>query len=392
MPDERDDLLSLVDPRWDGARTERALAGLHRRRARRRAGVALAGAGVLFLGAALAANRLVIDAPDARQADASPGGSPAREVLLADGSRVVPDEGAEVVVAYVTERRIGVRLERGAAHFEVVPGLPRTFSVAVGEVTVTVVGTAFRVQRLEDGTARVDVEHGRVRVAWAGGQEELAAGEGGVFPSPMPSVPNGAVDEVPPVVEAVAVREEAPESEAVEPARPRRADGRGGTRREGASRPAWRELARASRYDEAYAAMAEVEEPARLVPDRVEDLMLAADVARLSGHPVAALPWLAAVERGHPTDPRAAVAAFTRGRILAELGRQREAARQLERVLEMEPDGSLSEDALARAALAHAAAGNQTRAERLVARYLARYPEGRWARRLRALVPEAPTP
>jgi outer membrane protein assembly factor BamD (BamD/ComL family) len=51
----------------------------------------------------------------------------------------------------------------------------------------------------------------------------------------------------------------------------------------------------------------------------------------------------------------------------------------------MEPGGSLAEDALARAALAHAAAGEDESASTLADRYLVSYPGGRWSTRVRAI-------
>ena len=59
--------------------------------------------------------------------------------------------------------------------------------------------------------------------------------------------------------------------------------------------------------------------------DRVDDLMLAADAARLSGRPEAALRYLEQVSERHGDDPRAALAAFTIGRIRLGAGEARTA-------------------------------------------------------------------
>jgi len=51
----------------------------------------------------------------------------------------------------------------------------------MGEVTVTVVGTVFTVDRVADRIG-VSVERGTVRVDWKVGAQELHAGESGWFP------------------------------------------------------------------------------------------------------------------------------------------------------------------------------------------------------------------
>jgi transmembrane sensor len=312
---------------------------------------------------------------------------PDRVVRLADGSRVMPAEGAQVVVEHVADERIAVRVDRGGADFEVVPGLARRFEVRAGEVTVRVIGTVFRVERLADGRVAVAVERGHVDVAWAVGHADLFAGDEGTFPREQPTATETATETE---TELAATDTAATETAATETATTELENAEAAARRgrgaASAGEPSsWRALARAERYDEAYAALGGTADRAREVTDAVDDLLLAADVARLSGHPREALPWLEAVERDHASDSRAVLASFTRGRILMEVGRPAEAARQLERVLAMEPDGSLAEDALARAALAHQAAGNDASAAELAARYLATHPSGRWSRRMSAI-------
>lgn len=372
--------LERVDPRWDATHVERTLAAFHRRRARRRSAFVLAGT---LAAAVMVAMLVTTDSPAEPVARESIATAPSsdRIVRLSDGSHVEPEELAEVVVEHVSERWIGVRLERGAARFDVVPGQERVFEVAVGLLVVRVLGTSFRVERLDVDRAFVSVERGHVEVVWPDGRHELFAGESGAFPEASSDAPT---------------RASATGADHVS-APPRAEPEVGRERRAPASTPptdtpdSWRALAHDARYDEAYAAMGSEVARAPVAGDAVEDLLLAADVARLSGHPTQALPWLEAVERDHPNDSRATLATFTQGRLLMELGRPAEAAMKMEMVLRREPAGSLVEDALARLALAHDAAGNDARARERASEYLTRFRTGRWANRVRAIAARGET-
>lgn len=85
-----------------------------------------------------------------------------REAALEDGSRVVLDAGSALDLAFAEGAR-DVTLRRGEAYFQVARDAERPFRVRAGEVTVTVVGTAFDV-RLGERTVDVAVEHGAVQV------------------------------------------------------------------------------------------------------------------------------------------------------------------------------------------------------------------------------------
>lgn len=88
-----------------------------------------------------------------------------KNVLLADGSRVMLDSGSAMTVAMARDRR-SIHLLRGHAFFEVRKDASRPFAVTVGELTAIAVGTAFDVHL---GTARADVvtTEGLVRVETA---------------------------------------------------------------------------------------------------------------------------------------------------------------------------------------------------------------------------------
>lgn len=86
-----------------------------------------------------------------------------REVTLADGSALSLNTDTEIEVSLGRDRRTA-RLEKGEALFRIVRDAARPFTVAVGDRTISVTGTAFNVLR-HDGTVTVTVESGAVAVA-----------------------------------------------------------------------------------------------------------------------------------------------------------------------------------------------------------------------------------
>jgi transmembrane sensor len=150
-------------------------------------------------------------------------------------------------------------------------------------------------------------------------------------PSREPAPTNGTVSE--PAPEAAPTNAGSPKPPRVRPARPTEAAEH------------WRSLARAGDYDRAWVAMRTAPAPR----DEPAELLLAADVARLSRHPEQAIAPLTRVLDAHGKDPRAPLAAFTLGRILLDdLGRPREAATAFLRARQLAPSAPLAEDAAAR--------------------------------------------
>jgi transmembrane sensor len=82
---------------------------------------------------------------------------------LSDGSFVELNRGAAIAVSFTATVR-QVRLERGEAHFTVVPDSGRPFVVEAAGVAVRAVGTAFSVS-CEANSVAVLVTEGEVRVA-----------------------------------------------------------------------------------------------------------------------------------------------------------------------------------------------------------------------------------
>jgi len=247
----------------------------------------------------------------ARHASAADG-----QIVLPDGSRIVPD-GPTTVLAKTIESDADIlfELEAGGAHFEVARRPSRTFRVHAGPVTVQVIGTRFQVRRQDDHSA-VSVSEGRVLVSWWGGSRELGAGEAGTFP-PQPQ-PQPKPDAAP-----------APTTR-------------------------------------------------RRAPDPGPDVLFAhADRARKAGKPDVAVAHLRTLVERFPADPHAPVAAFTIGRLLLEaLGQPRQAAASFERARVLAHGAPVAEDALAREVEAWAAAGEPALAHRRAELYRQLYPNG----------------
>jgi transmembrane sensor len=335
--------LPPVQERWDTERTERTLVGLHRkRRQRRRARLAVVGALAVVALVAWQYRPSVL-APVAQVPAPSP-----LHLALPDGSEVfMRDATTRVTVSESSTARVALELAAGQAKFDVTHDQQRVFRVRCGDVTVEVLGTSFELERAGART-RVAVARGRVAVSFREHYEELGAGEAGWFPR-AEWLPRA---EPPPRV--------------VPPRSPARS---------------WREPAEQGEFERAYELLAKTRKP---IADDVEELMLAADAARLSGHAAAAVPYLKRVMNEHARDSRASLAAFTLGGVLMQqLGQPREAEAAYARARALSLNSSLAEDALARQVEAAHRAGDQAHARSLAREYVAQYPSGRRVRAVR---------
>jgi transmembrane sensor len=298
----------------------------------------------------------------------APATEPAALVRFEDGS-VATALGSDARVAPVDVRAhaVGVRLEAGGARFSVAPNPDRVFRVMARDVTVTVLGTIFTVV-LEPTGVRVAVERGRVQVAWPSGERTLAVGESAVV-----------TDTVPPAAAGGPNAEEPSETRRAElPPLP------GAHSASSVTMPSWRALAEEGDYAHALARL--TADGPSAVRDDPEDLLLAADVARLGGHPDRAIASLERILASHPGDSRAPLAAFTLGRtLLDQLGRPREAAQAFARAQNLDPNGALAQDALAREVESWSRAGDASLARARAEAYSARYPKGRRLQAVRRL-------
>lgn len=325
------------EPRWDDARSAHVRAGLPARaKTHRRRRVALA-AVVVLLGVVAFSLR------------------PASSVVA-----IEPLARANVVTLERTATLERFRVEQHGAWFDVTPNR-KTVRVEAGDVVVEVLGTRFLVERVE-ARVHVVVERGVVRVSSRGVVRTLEAGASGWFPEEVVEAPKPVEPEVAPVPV------EPPEEPTKAVESPRRPTKRKPTVHEAAA-PTWTVLAQSGDFDAAWSAMKTAPAPR----DEPAELLLAADVARLSRHPDEALAPLRRVLEAHAKDPRAPLAAFTLGRVLLDdLGRPKEAAVAFERARLLAPEAPLAEDALAREVEALSRAQSpeaKARAEMFLQRY-----------------------
>ena len=342
----------------------------------------------------------------------------ARVVGFADGSTVTL--GADTVLEPLVndKQRFEVALRRGRATFELGAHHPRQWTVESG-VTIEVMASKFAVSRSET-EVEVHVYGGELLVRGEdvpGRVQRLTTRERPLVTLPLrqratlmpaapalttvPSVapaPTTAMSPVPTIAPSPLPTTAPPVKAISAPARPARSESA-----KGASSPvvpspsvgeappaaaAWRPLADERRYGEAYRALgkdgvAEV----TVHSSSMEELLELADVARRSGHAAEAIPALDRAVEKFPGDPRAALAAFTRGRIEAdELAQPQNAARSFSRAVELGLPASLTEDAFLRLVESQLAAGDRQAAVDSVDRYHVRFPRGRFTERLNQLL------
>jgi transmembrane sensor len=344
MPERRlPGLGARIEPRWSAERSAAVRTAIERRARRRNAWVA----GSLAALAACLVTALVVarstPVPIARTTTAE--GAPSSAVVVAIASATPLVDGTDLSPTPEGNGRSFV-LRAGKARFVVPHDPSRPFRVQAGDVVVEDLGTEFTVAMAADGTVTVEVEEGRVRVRQGAAVLDVSAGER---------------REIAP--EAVSEGSSAGGRDVPAPAAP--------------ALPRWRALAESGRYDDAYQALRSAGPGAPR--DDATELLVAADAARLGGHPAEAVPYLQRVVRGHARDPRAPLAAFTLGRVLLDdLGRPAEAADAFERA--RGAGGVLAEDALAREVEACSRAGDAARARALALEYARAYPAGRRAR------------
>jgi transmembrane sensor len=331
-----------VEHSWSDERVDRvagALEGRRRRRLARRTALA-----TLALVVAVAAGwRLWAPSP---------------ALQLGPGATARLVDGGELRTLAVADGNITVELSRGGARLDVAAIDQRTVRVRAGDVTIEIFASRFLVAHA-GAELRVAVESGEVKVLLNGETRALAAGQAASFALQAPPAPKSTVP-APPSEPAPIVTPVNTPSKPIAAPRVQRS---------------WRTSAEQGDFDKAYEQLSHSGPHA--VRDVPAELLLAADVARLSHHPAEAVAPLERVVRDHARDPRAPLAAFTLGRVLLdELGRPQQAAAAFAKSRALASDGPLAPDALAREVEAWSRAGDAPRARQHAEEYLQRYPKG----------------
>lgn len=380
------------------ADTQRALARfedrLRRRRRRTFAAAGLAAASIAALlawvlvppaappPAAVAVSEEV--APSA--VEEAPPADTKRVIYFPDGSRAhLVRPRTQIRMEALSDDLLELVMDAGEARFEVQPNPGRLFRVMTESLRIEVLGTSFTVAEEADAT-RVTVHSGRVAVYRGQNRHELGSGMTLSFDGRRVVV-EGAQTEVEVEKDAEtdegARVQEGAEAKVQKKPRPRKKRARR-SRAKVLSKSRWKRLAKDGEFQAAYEAMSA--EADRAVRDETQELMLAADVARLTGHPREAVEYLEQVVDRHRGHPRALLAAFTLGRILQhELDDPEEAATAFRNAYELGPGSSLAEDALAHEVECWAQAGRRQRARQRAKAYLERYPDGRKLRQVKRL-------
>jgi transmembrane sensor len=349
------------------------------------AGAVLAAA--CALGAIVAADRIGGDeasylaladgsVPPAVATDAAPA-----ELVFADRSVVTVAPETEVVPLVNDRARFGMRLARGRADFSVTPGGPRQWTIDCGFARVDVVGTVFSLD-LDGEGLEVIVERGEVRVESDTRSWTLRAGDRVFVPVPRVARARDVEAREEPDVAATTLARDEPE--AVEAAGERRV-----ARTAPADEPAsdWRTLAERGEHAEAYEVLRPEGIAGRASRASARELLLLADVARLSGHPADAVAPLERLIAEHPNDPQAPLGAVILGRVYMDsLSRPQRAVAAFERARVLGIPSALRDDVEGRTAIARLRAGDTERGRREAEAYLAARPGGRHAARLQSLL------
>jgi len=342
-----------IKPDW-GPEHERAVrATIGRRRARRRAllsvtiGVSSALALIAMFAVAHFALRVPLPAPASTNSDLKTAAStPAPKAVETAAPKAVEtltvtQLSPDTVLHPLPEwKGRGYELLAGGARFLVPHDAEHPFIVVASDVVIEDLGTMFTVQYLGADRLRIAVEQGRVGVRTRDTDTNTEVTAGATM-----DVPTSAPNKKPAAAAAVS--------------------------------SSWRPLAEHGHYLEAHQALRKAGPGA--VREDAADLLMAADTARLSGHPAEAVPYLDRIVRSHGDDPRAPLAAFTLGRVLLdELGRPGDAIGAFARARAR--GGPLAEDALAREVEAASRAGSPARSHELALLYRQLYPNGRRAK------------
>jgi hypothetical protein len=293
------------------------------------------------------------------------GGDEEKSIYLADRSTLRIHPGSALEVLENSGSSMAFALRQGRVEFDIMPGGPRMWKIACGDVSVEVLGTSFVLER-SPISLHVSVSRGAVLVKGVrveDGVQKLVPGQSLVvsLSRPDPAVVPGDIDDIvstaPRKLDAALTPEPAPQKEQERSVRGRNDDADETSKTGG---------------DTVSITSAQ----------RVTDLFALADAARLAGHTKEAAAPLMRIVDTYPEDSRAGLAAFTLGKLyLEQLSRFKEAAEAFAKAESLGLPASLREAASANQVKALSNA-EDPRAAEVGKRYLDLYPSGRYRERV----------
>lgn len=297
-------------------------------------------------------------------------------LAIGEVGRAILLEQTDIAVDAPDADRVVVRQSRGRVRYEIDRPDGREVVVRVAGLTITVVGTVFTVA-VSSFEISVSVEQGVVSITYGDREVEIVAGE--EITIAADSVRDDTeVDRVEPTETAVNAPDDAREQASA-------------TTTSGTPETTPKESATAndSRPPEhtaaATTAPGEAGEPEVKTPT-IEDLLARVDAARGRGALAEASRLLDQIVKHYPNDQRSINALFTMGKVERQRGNHDKAAKAFRRCWRLRPSGMLAEEARAEAAQSWADAGRADWAREAARRYLAQYPTGSHAQRMKQLL------
>ncbi len=292
-----------------------------------------------------------------------------QHLQLADGTRAIAlGDTSSVRLVKENDSLVSFSLDSGKGWFDVTPSGTRTVEVVAKDVHVQVLGTEFVVE-IQGDVVHVWVQRGKVLVTSSEGKVELTKGDHARFPSRADETDETPVgpDELVEVDEDGFDDEEGFDDEV----------------------DATIEIREPPKHDTPPAKGTEKQEATKPQPpavDPIATLWKDADEARIRNDFAAAHVALTQLLSDYPDDPRAALAAFTLGRVLMKTDQSdRVVARAFAKARKLAPNGPLVEDALLHEIEAWARDGDERRARKRSEKYLRLFPEGRYRQKVNAM-------
>ncbi len=375
---------SLRPVEWSSARSEAVRQRIHRKRRRFTLSSVALGSSALAVAVAIAIvwfaqGGILGLAPELAEVE-RPSVRPTAQIELGDGTRAVQlGSASRVRLLKESPDLVSFSLESGKGWFEVTPSASRRVEVQIADVRVEVLGTEFVVE-LEGEIVHVWVHRGKVLVTSNGKKVTVNAGEHQQFPAK-----NEVVDKNKKPVDKDVVPVPTPVKKPTPVTKDLRRPRPPVVVDDGKSKDP---VAIDSFDDEEITPSVEVELAATPVPaaDQVAALWKLADAGRLSGNKDQAISALTKLLGKHDDDPRAALAAFTLGRVLIDANRSPiVAARAFAEARKLAPGGPLVEDALLREIGAWYEARDSRRVQKRSEKYYRLFPKGRYLKQVREL-------